>query len=318
MGDAAIAIETMKHEMEALRDDLEEQSDEEVGDDFNKVLVEDALGIISASADLVQASAALQAEADRKSGFIPGQKKDVYIEGSDFNEGLVSAALEVVKAIGALKMAVEDSVKGTVSREYLIVCAQHVKEKCVALEVASGVKNVGIHSKNFGKLKKASFNIKQLTENMGKNAQEATHFSEEATVLKYKIRGGYTTELYYDKTGQYKFTDLLKLREVINKKKAEVDALPQQIRNLRKKQLNTEIGVIHGTKVRVTATQQELDAMKSAQNIQETIGAGLKTEVQQELELKAKTLQAQAVLDKALAKHAAIEAINPENLEDED
>merc|ERR1711879_1080990 len=96
------------------------------------------------------------------------------------------------------------------------------------------------------------------------------------------------------------------------------DALPQQIRNLRKRLLNTIIGVTHETKFRVTATQQELDAMKSAQNIQETIGAGLKTEVQQELELKAKTLQAQAVLDKALAKHAAIEAINPENLEDEE
>jgi hypothetical protein len=177
---------------------------------------------------------------------------------------------------------------------------------------------VGIHSKNFGKLKKASYNIKQLTDGMAKNAQDATHFSGEETILKYKIRGGYTTELYYDKTGQYKFTDLLKVREVINQKKKEVDSLPQRIRDLRKKTLNTEIGVIHGTKTHQTKTQKEIEEMKSAQNIQATIGAGLTTVVQQELQMKAQTLQAQAILDKALAKHAAIEAINPENLEDEE
>ena len=38
----------------------------------------------------------------------------------------MSAALEVVKAIGALKSAVADTVQGDISKEYLIVCAQHV------------------------------------------------------------------------------------------------------------------------------------------------------------------------------------------------
>jgi len=120
----------------------EEQSDEELDEakQYEVGLIDDALGIITASKDLVSASAALQSEADRKLGIVPGSGQSVYIQDSDFNEGLVSAALEVVKAIGALKTAVADTVQGDISKEYLIVCAQHVKEKCVALEVASAVK----------------------------------------------------------------------------------------------------------------------------------------------------------------------------------
>merc|ERR1712004_282257 len=126
-------------------------------------------------------------------GIVAGTKQSLYVEG-DFNDGLVSAALEVVKAIGALKSAVADTVEGTISKEYLIVCAQHVKEKCVALEVASAVKNVGVHSKNYGKLRTASNKIKTLADDMARKAQEATHFSDTSTELKYKIRGGY---IYY-------------------------------------------------------------------------------------------------------------------------
>merc|ERR1712110_1189513 len=126
--------------------------------------------IIRASKDLVSASAALQSEADRKMGIVAGTKQSLYAEG-DFNDGLVSAALEVVKAIGALKSAVADTVEGSISKQYLIVCAQHVKEKCVALEVASAVKNVGVHSKNYGKLRIASNRIKTLTDDMARKAQ---------------------------------------------------------------------------------------------------------------------------------------------------
>ena len=153
---------------------------------------------------------------------------------------------------------------------------------------------------------------------MARKAQEATHFDESATELKYKVRGGYITELYYDKTGQYKFTDLLKLREVINQKKKEVEALPQKIRDLRKQQKGTQIGVIHATKTKQRATAEELAQMQSGSTIQEALSGGLKTWVQQELQLKAETIQAQTVLDKAIAKHEAIEKINPENLEDEE
>merc|ERR1712117_425245 len=113
--------------------------------------------------------------------------------------------------------------------------AQHVKEKCVALEVASAVKNVGVHSKNYGKLRIASNKIKTLTDDMARKAQEATHFSEAATELKYKVRGGYITELHYDKTGEYKFTDLLKLREVINQKKKESNSRRNRCNEERRK-----------------------------------------------------------------------------------
>ena len=153
---------------------------------------------------------------------------------------------------------------------------------------------------------------------MARKAQEATHFSEAATELKYKIRGGYITELHYDKTGEYKFTDLLKLREVINQKKKEIEELPQKIRDLRKKQKGTKLGEIHETKTKKRATQAEIDEMKSAGNIKEALSSGLKSWVQQELILKEKTMQAQTILNKAIAKHEAIEKINPENLEDEE
>jgi Xaa-Pro aminopeptidase len=193
-----------------------------------------------------------------------------------------------------------------------------VKEKCVALEVASAVKNVGVHSKNYGKLRTASNKIKTLTDDMARKAQEATHFSDTATELKYKVRGGYITELHYDKTGEYKFTDLLKIREVINQKKKEIEELPQKIRDLRKKQKGTVLGEIRDTQVRQRKTDEEIEKMKSGANIAEALGEGLKSWVQQELHLKEQTMQAQTVLNKAMAKHEAIEKINPENLEDEE
>lgn len=321
MRDAEIALAGFEEEMINLKEEVnEEQSDEELNEakQYEVGLIDDALGIISSSKDLVSASAALQSEADRKNGIVAGEFREEYTKDSDFNEGLVSAALEVVKAIGALKSAVADTVQGDISKEYLIVCAQHVKEKCVALEVASAVINVGVHSKNYGRIKTASNRIKNLTDDMARKAQEATHFSEAATELKYKIRGGYTTELFYDKTGQYKFTDLLKLREVINQKKKLLEVLPQKIRDLRRQQKGTQLGHIHEKNRRKRATAEEIQELQSGANIQEALAGGLKTWVQQELHLKEQIMQAQTILDKAMAKHEAIEKINPEKLEDSD
>merc|ERR1712226_524600 len=91
-----------------------------------------------------------------------------------------------------------------------------------------------------------------------------THFSEAATELKYKVRGGYITELHYDKTGEYKFTDLLKLREVINQKKKEIEELPQKIRDLRREQRGTKLGVINATTTKKRATQAEIEGKNDA------------------------------------------------------
>jgi hypothetical protein len=85
-----------------------------------------------------------------------------------------------------------------------------------------------------------------------------------------------------------------------------------------RKQQHTPLGVIRETTYRQRATAEEIENLKSGANITNALGEGLKSSVQQELQLKERTMQAQTVLNKALAKLEAIEKINPENLEEED
>ena len=135
---------------------------------------------------------------------------------------------------------------------------------------------------------------------------------------KFSKNNIFPSTIFHDKTGQYKFTDLLKLREVINQKKELLEVLPKKIRDLRRQQKGTQLGHIHEKNRRKRATAEEIQELQSGANIQEALAGGLKTWVQQELHLKEQIMQAQTILDKAMAKHEAIEKINPENLEDSD
>ena len=81
MRGAEIEIAKFEEEMTNLKAEVaEEQSDEELDEakQYEVGLIDDALGIITASKDLVSASAALQAEADRKQGIVAGTMREQY------------------------------------------------------------------------------------------------------------------------------------------------------------------------------------------------------------------------------------------------
>ena len=103
MRGAEIEIIKYEEEMKNLKEEIaEEQSDEELDEakQYEVGLIDDALGIITASKDLVSASAALQAEADRKQGIVPGTNQSVYgrVEKNEIKISLTIFVIDLFNA----------------------------------------------------------------------------------------------------------------------------------------------------------------------------------------------------------------------------
>lgn len=116
----------MKAELIANQVEESQEDSEQIDvSKFNKDILTDVLRSIDICKRLVAAAAALQRQT-MKGKRLFGEE-DVYFEG-EFHEGLVSAALSVVRAIGALCGAFSQSQDGNVSKEYLMASAEHVSE----------------------------------------------------------------------------------------------------------------------------------------------------------------------------------------------
>lgn len=127
---------------EEVDDDASEEDPEVVAANaiaalFNKDILNEVVEVSSFAKQLVIASAALQREKIAKDKWLRENRPELFEGGEDnfqyhegdFDHGLVSAALNVVRAIGALCKASTDMVDGEISPEYLIVTSQFVSIK---------------------------------------------------------------------------------------------------------------------------------------------------------------------------------------------
>ena len=178
---------------------------------------------------------------------------------------------------------------------YLMVSANYVKERCVS----AVVRNVG-HDK-FKPLTQASDKMKTLTEGLSEKASQAKHFDESKTAL--KVKRGFNI----DKSGRYSLQDVFRLHEIINAKAAEMDKIAEEMRNFRSETNNVKNKKSSGLKV-ISEVQ---DDPCSTESVCDTLMSGLSAEVQFELDLKTRIMQAEIVLEKARDKLLLVEAMNP-------
>merc|ERR1712157_648030 len=196
----------------------------------------------------------------------------VYSQQSDFDHGLVSAALAVVKAIGELCQACTDMVDHDITPEYLIVRSQYVAECCTQLVVASKVQNIdkkGINP-NLEKLIAASDGIKKITDNIIKKTEEAGNA----------------------------WRDELNLQDYVNRVQRKIQKLHGQVRDLYKQ--NYAQNNLKASRTRAEITDETIN--EAVNSVDNKFKEGLAQRTTQILKLKEEIRQQDIILKKAEAK----------------
>merc|ERR1711879_255679 len=152
------------------------------------------------------------------------------------------------------------------------------------------------------RLTDASNHMQHLTDGLADKAKQAQHFDESKTAL--KVKRGFNI----DKSGKYSLQDVFRLHEIINAKAAEVDKVAEDMRHFR-----TETADKSKQKAKQNQAEiiDQLDEVTSTENVCHTLMAGLSAEIQTELDLKTRIMQAEIVLEKARQKLLQVEAVNP-------
>lgn len=272
---------------------------------FCKNILKEVMDVSSFAKQLVTASAALQREKiardkwmrENRPELFEDEPETTYFASGDFDHGLVSAALNVVRAIGALCQAATDIVDGEISPEYLIVSAQYVAECCTGLVVASKVQNIdrkGINP-NLEKLISASEGIKKITDTIVKKTEDAVHFKDTgATDIKCKLSGN----LWKDELNLQDYEN--KLHEKVRKKYKEIKDRRRHIYATSR----TTPGVNSSSRV----TEDSISQLMSESSIDSNFRAGLKENVNIELKLKEEIKQTEIVIAKTQKKLEEIRA----------
>lgn len=148
--------------------------------------------------------------------------------------------------------------------------------------------------------------MQALTNGLSEKASQAKHFDESKTAL--KVKRGFNI----DKSGKYSLQDVFRLHEIINAKAEEMDKVAEEMRNFRTETNSSE----------AKSKEIELDVIRemegdlakdpnSTENVCDTLMSGLSAEVQFELDLKTRIMQAEIVLEKAKEKLVQVEVMNP-------
>merc|ERR1712176_13307 len=304
MNEAVQVIDEMFTDMAMKAAEVDNELKQEQDEDFDyeafgfsKDILAEVMQVSNYAKQLVIASAALQREKMAKEAWMrqnyPEQWAEehpdkVYSQQSDFDHGLVSAALAVVKAIGELCKACTDMVDHDITPEYLIVRSQYVAECCTQLVVASKVQNIdkkGINP-NLEKLIAASDGIKKITDNIVKKTEEAGHFKEsDATQMKWKETGN-------------AWRDELNLQDYVNRVQRKIQKLHGQVRDLYKQ--NYAQNNLKASRTRAEITDETIN--EAVNSVDNKFKEGLAQRTTQILKLKEEIRQQDIILKKAEAK----------------
>merc|ERR1712071_584023 len=107
--------------------------------------------------------------------------------------------------------------------------------------------------------------------------------------------------------------DVFRLHEIINAKAAEMDKVAEEIRNFRTEGGNSSESKRKQMELEVIREMEEFPGRdpNSTENVCDTLMSGLSAEVQFELDLKTRIMQAEIVLGKAKEKLVQVEVVNP-------
>jgi talin len=148
--------------------------------DFSAQIMEAAKAIAAASGALIRSATVSQREilAKGKGGT---SREQMYFSDGSWSEGLVSAARAVAAATGELCDSANQTLKGLVPREHIIISARNVSAATQRLMAAATTKS-DVSSTNQIRLKAASKAVLSASDSLVKAAEQSAAFQDTDSV----------------------------------------------------------------------------------------------------------------------------------------
>lgn len=223
---------------------------------------------------------------------------------SEFNQGLISAAMRVVATVGEWRRCIDNGLNGNVSKEYMIVCVKHIRETLKHLESACKVQNDEqfiFQSKMYCKFDLAAKSINSLVSNILSAINKSSHFGETKAVL---LKSG------CKKTGGLR-RNRFSVRRVIDCKPKEKEDIHEKIRRLYEKEYKETDECLMKIK------RRDYKNLSDAVVVRENLKQGLRDSTLEILRLKENALQIGVVLEKAKIREKELVEKIQEEEEDE-
>jgi talin len=218
---AASVIEDASKKLAENANALEESADS-IGKNVDERIIDAVKAIAVASFALVRSATAAQREIVRKDKIVSKAESKNYFSDGTWNDGLVSAARRVATTTNDLCDVANETLKGKLDRERVIVSAKAVSA-CTAQLMTAAIVKADPNSQGQIRLRAAGKSVATVTDQLVKVATEAMAFDDTETIsTQSKASIGLARERIMEMDAQ---VSILKMEKELEKARAKLAAV---------------------------------------------------------------------------------------------